>query len=264
LFRIRRSVKRKLIAMIGGFGIGLVLVFGTFYFTRQHYKKKYEPVIAELRETISSKTRVGYVTTRRVCAGEQFSAENTEKRTVFTEEEQLLLATEVLGLLAGCDLEEGSILEKGMCLAGAYDDTERECVFRTIGNAEDFEEYSLVDVRIRYPNGENYCVLKEKRLLKGARDGESRLMLSEEEQILISAALYDLDTYKGAEIYYVKFAEELQKNTDSCYVPPLSSIALLLERPTATSGADITWYAAREKLEKRQTEAKEKALLGNR
>ena len=222
--------------------------------TRGYYVKKYEPLLAEKQQIIDGVTRYAYVTTAEVFPGELFTEENTVFRQILTEEDSGLLADDVIGKVAVARLSEGMLLHTNQCSSKNCDKTERECIFTDIAAADGFPEHELVDVRLRYPNGENYCVLKKKRLYKAGEEEEvSRLWLSEAEQVLISAARYDAFLYSGAELYFVAFIEEaLQTETDSFYVPPEQSIRQLIEIGDSRVAADGTWFQMRKAVEERQ------------
>lgn len=253
MWRLRRSVKRKILFFIllaaGGAGIFLS---GAIVSARRA-ARVYGALLAERDALIDGARRLAYVTVREVKAGESFTPENTERRYLLSEQAEEGLAEEVFGLAACADLPAGSIVSTALCGSQEFLGTERECVFGDILLPDCFEDYKMVDVRIRYPNGENYCVLKQKRLRRGQENPEEcRFALTEAEQILLSAARYDTEVYKGAELYVVAFVEErLQKEADSFYVPPAQVILQLRESGTEEISIPAGWYGLRESLEQR-------------
>lgn len=229
MWRMRRSVRKRLLF------VSLVIVVQVMLFylcqaTVRHITvEKYEALLEEKELVLAEAGRTVYITRTEVRAGERFTEENTERRRLLCEQNQESLATDVLGMTACADLSEGVILNTALCCKEEYAATERQCIFTNIGFAEEFSSNAVVDVRIRYANDENYCVLKKKRLQRD--EGAERscvFFLTEEEQLFMSAAQYDVDVYEGAELYLVGFMEErLQEEALSEYVPSVQILAQL-------------------------------------
>lgn len=262
MWRLRRSVKRRIFVFLvltaAGTGIFLIGDLSAAYRVRTAY----EVLLSERDSLINGARRRAYVTVKEVKAGESFTAENTEQRYLLSEQAEEGLAQEVFGLAACADLPAGSIIHTALCSPQEYSGTERECVFEDILLSDCFADYEMVDVRLRYPNGENYCVLKKKRMRRnGEKAEECRFALTEAEQILISAAQYDTEVYQGAELYVVAFVEErLQKEADSFYVPPRQVILQLQKLETKELEVSAQWYGIREALEERLIQNREQRL----
>lgn len=259
--KIRRSTKRRIWLVLCLCLAAILLCGGTMYFTGRQYQKRYEPVLLEKEQRLTAAERKVFVTTRFISAGEELSRENCALMSVLSDQEQALFAGEVYGKKACADLAGGTQILDALCCEESYLPTQRENVAEDIAQCENFSDYDLVDVRIRYPNGENYCVLQKKRLRKNeGKPKQHRLVLSEVEQILLSGARYDVETYRGCELYFVAFAEErLQEQTESRYIPPKQEITQLLEL-TEENEADASWYAYRQELELRLMEESELRL----
>lgn len=253
MWRLRRSVKRRILflVLLAAGGVGIFLLGGAV--SARRAAKAYGVLLEERDALIQSAKRLAYVTVKEVKAGESFTPENTERRYLLSEQAEEGIAGEVFGLAACANLPAGSIISTALCGSQEFVGTERECVFEDISLSDCFPDYEMVDVRIRYPNGENYCVLKQKRLRRRQENPEEcRFALTEAEQILLSAAQYDTEVYKGAELYVVAFVEErLQKEADSFYVPPAQVILQLKELGTEELGVSAGWYGLRESLEQR-------------
>ena len=226
--------------------------------TKHRIEKRYQQLLAERDMRLTEATRIAVMTTKEVKAGEAFSAENTEKRLVLSEQAAEYLLTDAIGKIATADLAQGMLLTTAVCEENAVRETERVCIYDDILYAEGFEEYAAVDVRIRYPNGENYCVLQKKRLQKDMSDEGCKFTLTEEEQLLMSGARYDAEVYDGTVLYVVRFLEErLQGENDRTYIPPEQIIAQMVKAEDGMAeGAEL--YEERMKLEKRLKENKEK------
>lgn len=253
MWRLRKSVRRRFgflcFLAVGGVGVFLSGSILASYRTA----KRYDVLLTERDALIGHATRLAYVTVKEIRAGEKFTPENTEQKYLLSEQTPEGIAGEVFGMTACADLPAGSIVSTALCSRQEFLGTERECVFDNIMRSDCFSDYEMVDVRLRYPNGENYCVLKKKRLRRNEENAEEcRFFLTEAEQILISAAQYDTQVYEGAKLYVVAFVEErLQKEADSFYIPPRQVILQLQELEIEEPKVSVQWYGMREALEQR-------------
>lgn len=262
--RLRKSVKKKI-------GIGVLLtVIQVFLLVLYRIaagsvaEQKYHSLLEEQEGRIRAAERVGYVTLRDIKAGERFSEENVVKRQFLSEQNPESLEAEVIGGIACADLKEGEFVTGAVCIAKEVLPSERKCVFYRIEYAENFENYDVVDVRIRYANGENYCVLKKKSLQKLPEDAKvCFFFLTEEEQLLMSAAQYDAEVYEGANLYLVGFREErLQTDAVSDYLPPVQVISQLCMWETGYASGREEWCRLRSALEERLNKYKEQRREG--
>lgn len=226
--------------------------------TKHRIEKRYQQLLAERDLRLTEASRIAVMTTKEVKAGEAFSAENTEKRLVLSEQAAECLLTDAVGKIATTDLAQGMLLTTAVCEENVVQKTERVCIYDDILYAEEFEEHAVVDVRIRYPNGENYCVLQKKRLLKDMSADSCKFTLTEEEQLLMSGARYDAEVYDGTVLYVVRFLEErLQGENNRTYIPPEQIIEQMAKiKSGRLEGAEL--YEERMMLEKRLKENKEK------
>lgn len=264
MWRLRKSVKRRIglcIVCVMAQAAGLILCETA---VRQVLVKKYEAELEQKSEVMEAAGRLVFITGTEIKAGEAFTEENVERKYLLCEQNPELLVTDAIGLIACTDLPAGIILNTALCSQQSYEGTERECVFREIVFAENFSDAETVDVRIRYINGENYCVIAKKRLKK--KEGEDeicRFHLTEEEQLLISAACYDAETYEGAVLYLVGYREaRLQEDTASRYIPSVQVLTQLKERNETYREGFALWKEQRSALEKRLSEHKEQQRNG--
>lgn len=201
--RIRRSVKKRIRWGLIIVSVQLFLLCLCHVTVEQVTAKKYKTILAEKEQLLKAAERMVYITTEPVRAGEEFTAENVERRYVLCEQDAFTLSMEAIGSVACVDLPAGVILSTSVCSIGEYNESERKCNFQGICFADCFDIYDLVDVRIRYGNGENYCVLRKKRLLPTGKEGGCCFVLNETEQLMMSGAGFDAEMYEGAEIYLV-------------------------------------------------------------
>lgn len=200
---IRKSVKKRIRWGVIIVGIQLCLLCLCQIAMKQSIVKRYERVLKEKEAILDAAGRIAYITSEEVKAGEMFTEENVEKRYVLSEQNEEALKIDAIGAVACVDLPAGVILNASICQRTEYSLSDRICTFQGIQFSDCFEEYDVVDVRIRYGNGENYCVLSKKRLLPTANEGECRFVLNEAEQLMMSGASFDAEVYDGAELYLV-------------------------------------------------------------
>lgn len=229
--RIRKRVKRKLWCGMAILAVQILLVYGCGVTVRRVTERKYESLLREKEASLAAAGRFAFVTRKAVRAGERFTEENTEGRYLLSEQNPDALSRDAIGTTATVDIPEGVILTTALCTGQDIVPSERECLFYDIKCSEDFAEYDAVDIRLRYANGENYCVLKEKRLRHASEDKTvCSFFLTEEEQLLMSSARYDVEVYEGAYLYMVGFREEnLQEDARSVYLPSVQVAMQLKE-----------------------------------
>lgn len=75
----------------------------------------------------------------------------------------------------------------------------------------------LVDVRISFPNGEDYIVVSRKAIENIDEKGIV-LKVNEEEILRMSSAKIDMNKYQGTRIYVVKYVNKNQKPATSYYL----------------------------------------------
>ncbi len=263
MWRIRRSVRKKL--LFGGICIlvQIMLLVVCRITVSQLTAKKYETMLEEKDAVLEAAGRTVYITKCTVKAGEVFTEENAEKRYLLSEQNPEALAGEVFGMKACADLSEGVIINSALCCTPECTSSERKCIFYNIGFAECFSSYDVVDIRLRYANGENYCVLKKKQLQKEEDEKVCGFYLTESEQLLMSAAQYDVEVYDGAELYLVGFMEaRLQEDSVCEYLPSIQVIAQLQEWNEEYNDSFQMWCERRNKLEQRLAEHRKQRMDG--
>ena len=225
--------------------------------------KRYETVLEEKKAILDAVSRMAYVTKEEVKAGELFTEENVEKRCVLSEQDVNVLNVDAIGAVACVDLPAGIILNNSVCKKTEFGLAERKCTFQGVLFSDCFDVYDVVDVRIRYENGENYCVLRKKRLLPTEKEGGCCFFLNETEQLLMSGAGFDAEMYDGTELYLVGIPNEWdEEETVNMFLPSeqvLLQLRKLDESNDVFSEAGLEW---REALEMRLQEHRRKRKDG--
>lgn len=149
------------------------------------------------------------------------------------------------------------IFQSYLSSEGATDFTERECGFIYLNTNMCDGDY--VDVRIMFPNGEDYIVAA-KKCLKSANViyNNCYLWLTEAENDLLSAAIVDANV-NGAKIYMNKYVNPaLQDANIVTYNPNVSVMNAIKLNPNIVVEAELSLsQAAREDTESRLKEFRE-------
>lgn len=90
-------------------------------------------------------------------------------------------------------------------------------------------EGDYVDIRIIYPNGENYVVLTRKRLYGIQSEAGENIYLfrmTAKEQLWYSSAFADLHSYEGTCLSAVRYSSLIQEASTVTYLPNRSVLAL--------------------------------------
>ena len=184
-----------------------ILAVGAFAWkTTKTLKRKCQEDTTALQAQISSMQRTGYVAATDIKMGDMITEDMlTYKSDIACGVDQSLLITAAdLGKVAVVDIPTGvpvytsSVSEE---LAANY--TERECNFIYL-NAN-LADGDYVDVRIMFPNGEDYIVASKKCLKTPVIANNScYLWLTEDENDLLSAAIVDANLNK-AKIYVNRY-----------------------------------------------------------
>lgn len=163
-----------------------------------------------------------FVAKQDIKAGEVISEKMLEERTALcSQKEELLFSKEDIGKEAVVDIKAGSFLSR--CLANQSGPVEelREVCYRSIDLSGNVRNHDVVDIRIRYPGGDDYIILSGKRIrFEEDTYGVCYLRVNEEELLLMSAAIADVESNEGVRIYTSRYLEPaIQKKSVVTYKP---------------------------------------------
>lgn len=209
-----------------------VFCVATYYVGRMH--AEYKAGLDANDKLIQQNTRLVYVAARNIRLGEKISEEMLElRRTLCSQEGELLFSQQDIGKEAVVDIEAGTFLNKAFVNQSGEVDGLREICYRTIALTENVKNYDVVDIRIRYPDGEDYIILSGKRILIEEEGyGSCYLRVSEEEILLMSAAMVDAEQRDGTTIYASRYLEPgIQKKSFVTYRPSAEIQGLIEKSP---------------------------------
>lgn len=114
------------------------------------------------------------------------------------------------------EIQEENTKEQGEKQTFVTDD-ERYQHFDFVNAFVGINNGDLVDVRISFPNGEDYIVISHKEIINVDERGIV-LRVNEEEILKMSSAQIDVNKYEGTKIYAVKYVSDSQKPAISYYL----------------------------------------------
>ena len=168
-----------------------------------------------------------FVLTRDVTAGEELTDDMFQVQRVQSSEDlsaaQLLTKEDLIGRRLKVSLTKGAALSTDIVYEGApIADDERRVELRELELPQSLRENEFLDVRIVFPNGEDYLVVGHKRVYRIIRDdaGEVlalQLRLLEEELLRYQAACVDTKTYEDTRLYAVQYTGEFQPAAEAYY-----------------------------------------------
>ncbi len=139
------------------------------------------------------------------------------------------MTKEGIGMTALMDISTGTQVIKGMLTEDRVDSNLREVEYNIFYINNNVVQNDYVDVRIRFPNGEDYIVLSKKRIISpNIESFQCFLWLKEEEILNMSSAIVDAYLYSGTILYTTKYIEpNLQEESIPTYQPSLASLTLM-------------------------------------
>jgi len=235
---MRQKGKRRTRYYIVLMSIAIVVMAGCMFCVSAYYvekmHKEYENVLREHDNLIQQNTRQVYVAVRKIKRGEVISEEMLElRRALCSQTNELLFSEKDIGKEAVADIGQGTFLNKSLVNQAGQVEGLREMCYRNVDLTENVRSYDVVDIRIRYPNGEDYIILSGKQILLDEEGyGSCYLRVSEEEILLMSAAIVDAEQNDGTRIYTSRYPEPaIQKKSCVTYRPPKRIVDLIEQSP---------------------------------
>lgn len=132
---------------------------------------------------------------------------------------------DVVGKACRVQLRADTIMNKGLVQKGILPtDDMRKILFSHIDIPLDIKVSDYIDVRITFPNGEDYIVVEQKSvkdLIENITGNQDTYLLgicvTEEELLKLSSAKVDLEVYPGTRVYAVKYMGEYQEKASTNY-----------------------------------------------
>ncbi|GGO07277.1 SAF domain-containing protein [Saccharibacillus kuerlensis] len=256
--RIRFRQRQRLLAAAAGAAAALLLcaAAGTFYI--RHIEKSYEKERSGYEQRIAEMDaeRVPvYTLTRDIQAGEKIGEDDLVEVEVVktTVPEHMPPKEDSIGRYAKINLARNTPISESMLYEGAPTPRDlRNQEFRLIELPSRLQAGEFVDVRVKFPTGEDFIVLSKKRA-EDLASGTVWVQMDEREILTMSSAI--VDAYlNDASIYAVTYVEPGLQQAAAVTYPANASVLDLIE-----SDPNIVERAVTE-LERRMREKLERGL----
>ena len=208
--------------IVGG-GISLVIV------QTNRIQQIADAEIKEMQEELQQSKRCMFVALENLSAGTILTYDNTEMIQALSETDaDYFITDEAIGSVALVDIPANMPIMKTMCAKAKHADGLREFECNLIQLSSNLGSSDWVDVRIVYPNGEDYVVLAKKQLKNVSQAANNAFYwLSEEELLMLTSALLDAAQIPSTRVYTTKYLQPTIQNA-SVTDYPLNSYAYVL------------------------------------
>jgi hypothetical protein len=213
--------------------IGTAAIFTAIVITNQ-IKEEYETLLVEAYNDISINQREVYLAVENIIAGDIITEEKVKRQTVYSSQPQdSYITNNDIGTMSLIDIPIETHIMNSMVTESTVSSELREVEYQVININSNIVSNDTVDVRIFFPNGEDYVVLT-KKVLRGYSGETSTccVWLTEEEIIRTRNAIVDAYLYTGAFLYTSKYIEpNVQEATIVTYTPSVGAIELIQDNP---------------------------------
>lgn len=179
--------------------------------------------------------------------GEMVIAEGDEANVMRQEiysglEPDYYIQAEDIGSIAVVDIPEGEPITKNMVTTLMITHDTREYEISVVDLMVDQRQNDYIDIRIMFPNGEDYLVLAKKQIKKLILDSSIfYTYLNEEEILRLASATVDAYCTTGAKIYATRYVESnIQKDAVPDYLVSPQVIDRMVSDPNIVSLAQNT------------------------
>lgn len=232
--KLKRTTRQYIIVAL----ICIIIIGGasliTIIIMTDQIRQEYEDRLIEAQNEKISNQRSVYVAEADISAGDVITEDCIKKLTVYASQPQnIYMQEDGFGKTALLDIPAGTHLLAGMLTDNSVSDELREVEYGTILVNSNITTDDYIDVRIMFPNGEDYIILSKKVLRGYSVDiGSCFLWLNEEEILRMASAAVDAYLYTGAKIYTTKYIEpSLQDGSYITYKPAISTLLLIQDNP---------------------------------
>lgn len=220
---IRKRQRNLIIAGMMGFLIAVLFISGMYVFGIRGNDKVINWILEDSQLEVNTVKEVNdvvdevlletmdvYTLLDTVKVGELVQRENLLKMTIesrYVPEHAIINIEQLIGKKALIDLEEKMILTKQMVIneneqIGVLQTAE----FRNIHVPNLLKTGDYVNLRIHFPSGQDYLILKNKEVIQIQDEYNGLYMnLTEEEILNYSSALVDLTIFPGTRMYFTKY-----------------------------------------------------------
>lgn len=238
--RLKRPLAGKEVA--GRIVVGLLCIIlpVTVFAGYLKVKSIYENRIEIMSEVLEEYTVTVYVAVAGIKAGDIITGTAvTATETLSGQEKKAFMAETEMGHKALIDIPAGTQILKNMIADENIDDRKREVEFSLNLAGENIKEGDYTDIRLRYPNGEDYIIISKSCINRiDLEKGYLYINLTPDEIHLMSSALVDCFLKTGTYLYTTKYiASSYQKPSFVTYTPNGDVLSLIQQDPNVLEAA---------------------------
>lgn len=180
--------------------------------------KMKKELVAVKGEMSSRKLRYVYMLKSDKQKGEEILDTDLVKCEIYSSNELSVITTadDLVGKKLKIDMGKMSIMNSNMVYKDDISDDVRLHEYSFVDLHDEILEGSYIDIRIVFPNGEDYIVAEHKRIEK-RKDTSVYVYVNEEEILLMSSAKVDINAYTGTKVYAILYARDYQNPASKDY-----------------------------------------------
>lgn len=236
--RMKRSTRQILVSLFMGLivvGIGITVAY---VINSQRMKKTYETEIENLQTEIASNKRYVYKAINTIAEGDILDQSDLEySEEYYSLDAEKAISEEDIGKRTLIQITPGQVIYTNM-IESDLEYGLREMEYALFRFNSNIVENDTVDIRLAFPNGEDYIVLN-KKILKNVDLSCCRcnLWLNEEEILRLSSAIVDAANLDSAYLYTAKYIEPGQEETIVTYQPSEDVMLEIANNPNIVEAA---------------------------
>lgn len=227
---IRQRKKNLILAgLVGACIIGLPLLAAVL-FTGIRLKNS-DRELAKCREELEGlKTTTAYVLAEPVPEGQELKAKDLKEIYLQVDDKTYYDTAEIkeiLGKRCKIGLQKGTVLQPGLLYEGKEQTKDmRIQTFSYIQMPPGLKAQDLIDIRIAFPDGEDYVVASHKKILtvdspttddRTIRESRMNFQVDEDEILRLASAYVDQCIYDGTRLYAIRYLGDYQEEAKVNY-----------------------------------------------
>ncbi len=235
----RKARNSFLLGMLLMLIIGLI-VAGLLFMQILNMKKE--------QQQLASNSKTVYVLKKTIESGVSISKDDIEKKTIETNiktEEIAQLGDLTEEAIAKVDLPQGAIITKSMLTTTDEKVTDdlRVQEYNMILLPTDLAKNDYIDIRITFPNGQDYIVVAKKRVIQVSQNTVF-IKLTEDEILTMSNAIVEAYIKEGSNLYANKYEDAgIQKAATPTYPVSKDVLGLINSNPNIINEARTALWA---------------------
>lgn len=252
-FSRKKNVSKSFLKVIGIVASIVIIGVGGFFANEFFVSKNLREEIKEKTQVIDENKRTVFVATADIQKGQTVKLDSLVATEMLLSDDDYITA-EDLEAVAVIDIKAGSAVTKQMIRKEIIQKDTREVEFTAVTLMANLAAGDVIDIRITYPNGEDYLVLSKKSVKNLYLSGNMFYSwLNAEEISRFSSAMVDAYLVEGSKLYAVKYIESnIQDAASPTYLVRQEVIDVMRKDPNIVNVAEQTLSAqARASLDSR-------------